>query len=100
MVTTSAEMDLTLGNDTEIANQICILVATKGNGTQLYPTSFTKEGTVKLCVVLSQGHTEGVLWLLDTEVVLTFWYNPEMMATMCCLAVAMAWHGEPIKCCI
>ena len=72
MVTTSAEIDLTLGDDTKIGNQICILVATQGNGTPLCPSSFKEENTVELFVGLGQEHQEGVLQLLDTETVLAF----------------------------
>ena len=48
MVTTSVEMDLTVGDDTEIANQICILIATQGDGTLLCPSSFKEEHAVEL----------------------------------------------------
>ena len=100
MATNSAEMDPTLHDDTEMANQICLLVVTQGDGTPLCPTFFNKEDAVKLCVGLGQEHPEGVLQLLDTEIVLTFWFKPEMMAAMHHLALAVAWHGEPIKLCI
>ena len=63
MVTTSVELDQTLGDDTEIANWICILVATQGDGTPLCPTSFKEEDVVELCIGLGQEHPEGVLQL-------------------------------------
>ena len=65
-------MDPTLGDNTEIANQICILVATQCNGTPLCPTSFGEEDVVKMCIGLGQEHPEGVLWLSDTQMVLAF----------------------------
>ena len=58
MATTSAEMDLTLVDDPTIANWICILVATRGSGTPLGPTSFGEEDAIKLCVGLGQEHCE------------------------------------------
>ena len=81
MVTTLGEMDLTLGDDTKIVNQICILAATQGDGIPLCPTSFQGEDATKLCIGLSQEHPEDVLWLLDTETVLIFQCDSEMIAT-------------------
>ena len=51
-VTTSVEMDLTLGDDTEIPNQICILFTTQGDGTLLGPISFGKKDMIELCIGL------------------------------------------------
>ena len=96
-VTALAEMDPSLGDDTEIANQISILVAIQGNGTLLSPTSFKEENTLKLYVGLGQEHAEGVLQPLETKTVLTFQSNSDMMATMCHLTVATVWHIKPIK---
>ena len=59
------EMYLTLDDDTTIVNWICILVATRGDGT-LGPTFFGEEDTVEVCVGLGQEHPEDVLWLLGT----------------------------------
>ena len=72
-MTTLVVHDLTLGNENEIVNPMCILAATQGDGTLLYPDSFQKEDTVELYVGLGQAHLEGVLWLLETELVLVFW---------------------------
>ena len=93
MVTISVEMDLTLGDDTEIPNCVCVLVATKGNGIPLCP----RRRTVKLCMGFGQEHPEDVLQLSDTETVLAFQCDYNMMATMCHLTAAMVWHGEPVK---
>ena len=89
-------MDPTLGNDTNIGNRICILAATWGDGTLLCPSSFTEEDAVNLCVGLGQEHPEGVLQLSDTETVLAFWCNSNIMATIHCLIAATVWQGEPI----
>ena len=97
MATACTEIDPTLGDDTEVTNCICIMLATQSNGIPLCPTYYTEEGAVKLCIGFGQEHTEGVLWFLDTEIVLTFWCDLEMMAKTCHLAVAVAWHSEPIK---
>ena len=64
--------DLTLGNKHEIANCICILVATLGDGTPFPHNSFLEEDLVELCVGLGKAHQEGVLQLLETEAVLMF----------------------------
>ena len=96
-VTTLVEMDPTLDDDTEIANQICILFATQGNGTLLCPSSFKEEAAVKLCIGLGQEHPGGVLQLSDTKTVLAFPSNSDIMAASCHLAVATVWHGNPIK---
>ena len=77
-------------------NCICILAATQGDGTSLCPDSFQEENIVKLCIGLGQAHPEGVLWLLDTEIILTFWSSSKMSATMCLFTVAMDWCNEPI----
>ena len=59
-------MDPTLGNDIDIGNQICVLVATQGDGTPLCPTSFNEKDTVELCIGLGQEHPEGMLQLSHT----------------------------------
>ena len=97
-VTASAACDLTLGKDHELANCIWVLVATQGNGTPLYPDSFQEEDIVELCVGLDQVHPQGVLQLLDTEMVLTFWSSSEMLATMHLFTTA--WHDESIRLCV
>ena len=51
---------------------------------------------VKLCIGLGQEHPEGVLQPSDTEVVLTFQCDTDIMAVMCSLTAAMVWWGEPI----
>ena len=58
MATASAEIDLTLGDDTNIGNQICILFATQGAGTVLCPSSFKEENAVELCEGLGQEHPD------------------------------------------
>ena len=63
IVTTVTEMHPTLGDDTKIGKQICILVTTQGDGTQLCPSSFTEKDAVELWVGLDQEHPEGVLQL-------------------------------------
>ena len=70
-VTTLAESDLTLSDDDEIANHICMLVTTHANGTPLCPTSFQKEDAVTMCKGLGWEHPKGVLQLMETEMVLT-----------------------------
>ena len=95
-VTTSAAPDLTLGNDNETGNQICMLVATHANGTSLHSTSFHQEDTVVMCEGLGQECPKGVLWFMEMEMVLTFWSNSEMMAASCQLVVATVWCGNPI----
>ena len=100
IVTTSVEIDPTRGKDTEIVNQICILVGIWGNGTPLHPTSFGEEDVITLCLGLGQEHLEGMLWLSDTETVLAFLSGSDIMATLCHFAAAMVWHGEPVKLCI
>ena len=88
-VTTLVVLYLALGNVPDIANCICILAATKGDGTLLHSDSFHEEDIVKLCIGLDQVYPEGVLWLLDTEMVLAFRSSFEMLATMHPLTVAM-----------
>ena len=97
MMTTLAEIDLTLDNDTKIGNQIWVLVATRGDGTPLCPTSFTEEDVVVLCLGLVQEHPEGVLWLSDTKAVLPFQWNSDVMTTTHHLTVDTVWHGKPTK---
>ena len=89
MVTALVEMDPTMGNDIYKGNWICVLVATRGDGTPLCPTSFKEEDMVKLCIRLGQEYSEGALQLWDTEVVLAFQHNTDMMDVMHCFTVAM-----------
>ena len=58
------EHDSTLGDEHELANCICILVATHGDGTLFSHDSFQEEDLVELCMGLGQAHLEGVLWIL------------------------------------
>ena len=100
MMTASVEMDMTLGEDNEIGNQICILVATQGNGTPLCPSSFKEEDAVSLCTGLGQEHPKGVLWLLDTKTILAFQCDSNLMAAAHHLTAAMVLWGKPLKLCI
>ena len=52
-------MDLTLGDDTEIVNKICIMVVTQGDGTPLCPTSFKEEDVVELGAGVGSGVPRG-----------------------------------------
>ena len=70
--TASAVHDSTLGDEHEIANHICILVATCVDGTLFSPDSFQEEDLIELCMGLGQAHLEGVLQILQTEAVLAF----------------------------
>ena len=97
--TASVEMDPTLGNNTKIANQFCIMVTTQGDGTPLGPTSFG-EGMIELCIGFGQEYPAGVLQLSDTETVLAFLSDSNLMVTWHCFAVATVWHGKPVKLCI
>ena len=99
-VTALVEPDPTLGDDDGIANWICMLVTTYTDGTLLCQTSFQQEDTVTMCKGLGKEHPKGVLQLTDTETVLTFQCDSEMMATMHHLTVATVWHGDPIVLCI
>ena len=100
MVTASVEMDLTLCCDIDIGNQICVLVATQGDGTPLNPSFFKEQNVVELCIRLGLEHPEGVLWLMDTEAVLVYWYESDMIAVVHHLTLAMVWQGKPIRHCI
>ena len=78
-VTALVEPDPTLGNNDEIANQICMLVTTHANGTPLCPTSFHQEDAAVMWEKLGWEHPKGVLQLMEMEMVLTFWSDSEMM---------------------
>ena len=99
-VTASVVRDLTLGDELQIVNHICILAATQGDGTLFHPNSFQEEDLFKLCIGLGQAHPEGVLWLLDTKTVLSFWSGSEMVAMTHLFTAAMAWHDKPINMCV
>ena len=60
MVATSAVCYLTLGNEHEIVNCICILAATQGNGTPLHPNSFQEKHS-QVVLGLGQVHPKDVL---------------------------------------
>ena len=98
IVTTLAGPDQTLGDDDEIANQVCMLVATCADGTPLCPTTFHQEDVVLMSKGLGQEHPKGMLQLM--EMVLTFQSNSEMMATSCQLAAATVWQCDTIVLCI
>ena len=76
-VTTSVVRDKVPGDELELANLICILVATQGDGTPFHQNSFQEEDMVKLYVGLGQVHPKGVLWLLDTKMILSFNVAPK-----------------------
>ena len=98
--TTLAMCDSTLGDEHEIVGLICVLTATQDNDTALHPGSFQEKDIVKLCIGLGQVHLEGMLWLSDTKMVLTFWSSSKMMAVTCLFTAAMVWHDVPIKICV
>ena len=56
MVTVLVVCDFTLGDEHNIANCICILVATHGDGTPFYPESLQEEDLGELCMGLGQTH--------------------------------------------
>ena len=93
MATTSVEIYLTLGDDTVIANQICVLVTTQSNSTPLDPTSFREEDMIEHFIGLGWEQLEGMLQLLDIEMVLAFSSGSNIMAAMCHFAVAMNWQA-------
>ena len=97
IVTTLVVRDLTLSNQLEIVNCICILVATQGDGTPFSPDSFQEEDMVELCIGLGQAHPEVVLWLLNTKMVLMFQSGSKIMAVMCLFTSTIVWHDEHIK---
>ena len=99
MMTTSAAVDPTLGDEIDVGNWICVLVVTQCNDIPLCPSSFKEKDVVTLCVGVGQEHPEGVLKLSDTKVVLRFICEPEMMAAMHCLNAATIWLGKPIILC-
>ena len=96
MVTASAEMDLTLGNNLNTRNWICTLTATQGDGTPLGLSSFKEQDMVKLCIGLGQEPPEGVLQLSNTEAVLAFQCYTNMMAALHHLTTVKVWQGKPI----
>ena len=61
--TTSVVHDSNVGDEHEIVNHICILVATQGNGTLFPHNSIQEEDLVAVCIALRQTHMESVLWL-------------------------------------
>ena len=97
---TSVACDLTLGDDHEIANHICILAATLGDGTQLHPDCYQEKDIVRLCVDFSQVYPEGVQMLLDMKMVLAVQSSSEMMAAWHLFTAAMVGHDEPIRICV
>ena len=98
--TISAVHDPTLCNDHYLANHICNLVATHGNGTLFSHDSFQEEDLVELCIGLGQAHPDGVLQISETKALLAFWCTTKMMAAMHPMGVAMELHDKPIRLCI
>ena len=72
IVTALAVRDLTLDDENDIVNHMCILAATQGKGTLFHSNSFQEEDIVELCIGLGQAHPEDVLQLSDTKMVLAF----------------------------
>ena len=95
-VTASVEMDPTLGDDIDVGNWICILVTTCDDCTPLCPSSFKRAGHGWVMHRVGQGHPEGVLQLLDSEVILVFQCKSDMMVRAHHLTVAMVWWGESL----
>ena len=99
-MTALAEMDPTLGNKIDIGNKICVLVAIQGDNTPLCPSPFKEEDVLKSCIGVGQEHPECVLKLQDTEEILGFRCESDMMAAIHCLNVAMVWQGKHAVLCI
>ena len=88
----------TLGDDSKLLNHICVLIIARGNGTPFDAASIQKEDIIELCVEVGHTHPNGVLWLSAMESIILFPSRKEMLATVCRVTKAMAWHKEPIKC--
>ena len=71
-VTASVVCDPILGNDHKLADRICILLATHGDGTPFFHASFQEEDLVEICMGLGQAHLDDVLQISETKVLLTF----------------------------
>ena len=94
MGTALAEIDLTLGDDTRIANWICIQVAIQGNGTPLGPTSFRDEDAIAVHRVGPGAPREcaAALGYQDcSSIPVQLQYNGHIMS-LCC-GHGLVWHA-------
>ena len=58
---------------------MCILVLTRGDGTQFDAASIQEEDIIEICVWLGHTHPEGVLWYLASKLVMLFHSMDEML---------------------
>ena len=70
--TTLVAHDHTLGDDPDLANPMCVLTITRGDGTVFDPNYLWEEDIVELCVVVGQAQPKGVLQLSAMELVVAF----------------------------
>ena len=52
--------------------QIALVSCTQSDGTPFPHNSVQEEDLEELCMGLGKAHTEGVLWIMEIEVVITF----------------------------
>ena len=85
--TTSVACSHIPGDETELLNQMCVLVLTRGDCTPFNTTSIQEEDIIDLCVEMGQTHPEGVLW---------FWW---LNQSFCFVLVMKCWlqHVESSK---
>ena len=89
--------DQTLDDDPELANHMCVLTITRGDGTLFDANSLWEEDIVELCVSMGQAHPKGVLQLLETESVVAFQSSEEMLAIAHLITTATVWCNILIK---
>ena len=87
----------TLGSAHDLANYICILVATLGNGTPFSPNSIHEEDLMQLCMGLGQAHLDGVFQISETEALLAFHFTAEVTHATHLLFATMSWHVKLIR---
>ena len=96
-VTTSVAHNSTLGDESKFLNCMCVLVLARGDGSPFDTASIQEEDIIDLCVKVGQTHPKGMLQLSVMESVILFQSSDEMLAMVCRVTKAMAWHEEPIR---
>ena len=97
--TTSVACNCIPGDETELLNQICVLLLTRSDGTLFETASIQEEDITELCVEMGQTYPKGVIQFSVTELVILFCSGDEMLVMACRVIKATVLHKELIRLC-
>ena len=93
---TASGRDWTPSDESNLKNQMCLLVLTRQDGTPFNATSLSEEDIVEICIRQGHTHPMGVLCYLAMELVALFCSTQDMQHTTCRAIKAMVLQDESI----